>query len=140
VVATPEERDAWLAQLREDLLASFDAELISRFLSDKDSRALPRPLLSLAEDVPARISALMENTPVGRNTLLELAIPGPIYMSIENGRAPCRAHGEKWEVDRDVGERLSKFNDGLPHSRKAALAWRRLKYPRHYAPGATENH
>ena len=115
-MATPEERDAWLAQLREDLLTSFDAELVSRFLFDKDSRASPRPLLSLAEDVPARIGALAGNTPVVRNTLLEFATPGPIYMSIENGRASCRARGEKWEVDRDVGERLSKFNDGLPHS------------------------
>ena len=116
VVVAPEERDAWLAEVRNDLLASFDAELVCRFLYDKDSEALPRPVLSLLDDVPARISALAENTPVGRDTLLELAMPGPIYMSIESGRASCRARGMQWEVDRDVGERLSKFNDGLPHS------------------------
>ena len=116
LVATPEEQDRWLAEVRKDLLATFDAELMRRFLYDKDSEALPRPVLSLRDDVPARINALTENAPVGRNTPLELAMPGPIYMRIENGRASCRARAMKWEVDRDVAERLSKFNDGLPHT------------------------
>jgi ribosomal protein L16 Arg81 hydroxylase len=110
LLASREERAAWLATVRADLLASFDDELLSRFLSDQDARALPRPVLALPEDVRSK------NTRVDRNTLLELAIPGPIQITISNGKALCQASGEKWEVNSAVGERLRRFNDGLPHS------------------------
>jgi ribosomal protein L16 Arg81 hydroxylase len=114
VLASDEEREAWLAMVRKDLIASFDDNLISRFLSDNDAKALPRPVLALPEDV--RRSALIENTPVDRDTLLELAIPGRIHITIRDGKAFCQASGERWEVNGAVGERLRKFNDRLPHS------------------------
>jgi ribosomal protein L16 Arg81 hydroxylase len=114
VLATDEERDAWVAMVRAALIASFDDKLVSRFLSGKDAGALPRPVLSLPEDVSK--SVRLKTAPVNGNTLLELAVPGPIEIAIRNGKARCEANGERWEVDGAVGERLLKFNDRLPHS------------------------
>lgn len=114
VMANEEERQAWLALVRADLLAAFDDNLISRFLADQDARALPRPILALPED--ARTRAPAENFTLDGSTLLELAIPGAIHVTIRNGIALCQAAGEKWEVNGAVGERLTRFNDRLPHS------------------------
>jgi ribosomal protein L16 Arg81 hydroxylase len=114
VMATDEERDVWLANVRADLIASFDDNLISRFLADQDAKAVPRPVVALPEAVSRSVAS--KNTPVGEDTLLELAIPGQIRITIANGKARCEANGEKWEVNGAVGERLRKFNDRRPHS------------------------
>jgi ribosomal protein L16 Arg81 hydroxylase len=110
IIATQEERKAWLMRVREDLLAFWDDELISRFLADQDAMAVSRPNLSLPTEAKSRGAA------IERNTLLELAIPRPIYVRCENGRASCQGGNYRWEVDVDVGERLLKFNDRLPHT------------------------
>jgi len=110
IAATGSEQAAWLERVRADLLAVWDENLFARCLAEVDSKAVPRPHISLPADPDPHQNGL-RNT-----TLLELAAPRPLQFSNRDGRVVCQAAGMGWQMDSDVAERLRAFNDRQPHA------------------------
>jgi ribosomal protein L16 Arg81 hydroxylase len=110
VVATAQERAAWLERVRADLLAVWDDALIDRYLADADSKAIPRPHISLPADADPN------RTRLRKTTLLELAVPRDLHFSVHNGSVDCHAKGMSWRMDTDVAEKIRRFNDRRPHT------------------------
>ena len=110
ITATPEERAAWLERVRVDLAAAWDETVLDRYLADVDSKAVPRPRMSLPGDADPRANALK------KTTALELAIPRPLRFFTQSGKPCCGASGFTWPVDQDVAAKLRAFNDRRPHT------------------------
>lgn len=110
IMAAASEREKWLSQLREDLLGAWDDKLLDSFLAEMDSKAMPRPRISLPED------AGRSKNPLQKTTRLKLAIPRQLQFSSQDGKTFCHAAGMRWQMDADIAQRLRTFNDRQPHS------------------------
>jgi ribosomal protein L16 Arg81 hydroxylase len=110
LMASPEERERWLAQVRADLAGAWDDGILDRYLGDVDAKAIARPRISLPADAGPRRHALK------KTTLLELAVSRPLRFSTQNGKAYCEASSFRWPIDDEVAEKLRGFNDGCPHT------------------------
>jgi ribosomal protein L16 Arg81 hydroxylase len=109
LMAAPDERARWLERVRTDLARAWDDDLLDRYLSEVDAKAVPRPRISLPADADPRRYAL-------KTTLLELAVPRPLRFSTQNGKTYCQASSFRWPMDDDVAEKLRGFNDRRPHT------------------------
>jgi hypothetical protein len=110
IMATPEDRAAWLVRVKADLAAAWDETVLDRYLSDRDAKSVPRPRMLLPDDADPRGKALK------RTTKLEIAIPRPLRFFSQNGKTLCRASGYTWSIDPDVAAKLETFNDRCPHT------------------------
>ena len=115
------ERDvqlAYMTMLRQHLFKAWTDDLLDRFLTSVDQKALPRPHLELPEAATASGSA------VRRDSNVRLIGPRKIDLSgkPENGTLKLKCAGKSFHCDAAVLPALKKLNDGQSHSVKDLIA------------------
>jgi JmjC domain len=88
--ATRETIHAHLMQLRGELLAEWDDDILNRYFADLDASATARPRLSLA-------SAPVDGLPSG-NMLVRLLAPRPLDLKVEPGAVRFSSQKKEWRL------------------------------------------
>jgi ribosomal protein L16 Arg81 hydroxylase len=103
---------AYVEELRRQMIETWTPDLIDRFMSALDSRALSRPYLRL----PA--SATPEGQAVEDNTLIQLVGPRRLDLPAKAGPGivKFKCQGKTWQCDELTLRALQVLNDGRPHS------------------------
>jgi ribosomal protein L16 Arg81 hydroxylase len=109
IVASEDERRAWLDSVWKDVQAAWGPDILDRYLAHVDGRAKPRSLLRLP-DVASACAA------VGRSTPVQLALPRPLTFQTSGASARFVARDTDWETSSELVPSLDRFNDGLPHT------------------------
>jgi hypothetical protein len=110
VLASNEDRRAWLEAVHRDLTAAWTNDVLDRYLADLDGSANLRPSLCLPE------VAAPPTPSIDRTTALQLALPRGLRFQMMNGTAQFSAAGIEWQTTGDLVPALNRFNDGLPHT------------------------
>jgi ribosomal protein L16 Arg81 hydroxylase len=109
LVASAEERRAWLDDVRRALIAACTDDLLDRYLTHIDRQARPRPSISLPS-LDARPAVVTPTMP------LQLTLSRPLQFETINGTSKFFAAGEHWHIASELVPVLARFNDGLPHT------------------------
>ena len=86
--ATPETIQAHLVQMRSELLAEWDDDILNRYFADLDTSAMARPHLSLP---------VSDSLPSG-NMLVRLLAPRPLDLKIESGVVRFTSQRKDWRL------------------------------------------
>jgi ribosomal protein L16 Arg81 hydroxylase len=86
--ATRETIRAHLMQLRSELLAEWDDDILNRYFSDLDASAIARPRLSLP---------VSDSLPAG-NMLVRLLAPRPLDLKVESGVVCFTSQRKNWRL------------------------------------------
>ncbi|HEU4508547.1 MAG TPA: cupin domain-containing protein [Pyrinomonadaceae bacterium] len=89
--ATRETMQAHLMQMRSELLAEWDDDILQRYFADLDRSALPRPRLSLPS------APISEHFPSG-DTVVRLLAPRPLDLKVESGVVCFSSQRKNWRL------------------------------------------
>jgi hypothetical protein len=89
--ATRETIEAHLVQMRGDLLAEWDDDILNRYFADLDASAISRPRLSLAT------APLADNLPSAK-MLVRLLAPRPLDLKVEAGVVRFTSQRKDWRL------------------------------------------
>jgi hypothetical protein len=84
------ERTRHLEQLREELLAEWDRDLLSRYFAELDGAAEARPRLGLPWVVTP------SGLPTSRQAKVQLTAPRPLDLQVLNGVVEFCCHKKRW--------------------------------------------
>lgn len=84
------EREAHVSQLRSELLAGWDNDLLKRYFDEQDATAEARPRLSLPFSASASV------LPSSDHTLVRLLAPRPLKLKAENGVLEFSSQKKLW--------------------------------------------
>lgn len=101
--ATAETIEAHLAELRRELLAEWDDDILKRYFADLDAAALSRPRLSLA------CAPVAGSLPSG-NMLVKLLAPRPLNLKLESGIVNFSSQKKEWRLSPEALPILSHLN------------------------------
>lgn len=108
--AAVDERRAWLAALRDQLVSAFDDDLLERFLTDLDGNVPVAPRLDLPRTSPPS---------TGRDLAahVRLTAPRPIRLrTAGDGRLAFDVDGNEWKTTQAARPLFEKLADGRPHA------------------------
>ncbi|HEX8847100.1 MAG TPA: cupin domain-containing protein [Pyrinomonadaceae bacterium] len=94
--ASASELEAHFENLRAELLAVWDADLLKRYFEAQDAGALARPSLSLPWD------ATLEILPAAKNVRVRLNAPRPLDLRVENGVVEFSCQQKRWRFAEDA--------------------------------------
>lgn len=89
--ATEETIQAHLMQMRSELLAEWDDDILNRYFADLDASAISRPRLSLA------CAPVAGSLPSG-NMLVRLLAPRPLDLKVESGVVHFTSQRKDWRL------------------------------------------
>ncbi|HSE19185.1 MAG TPA: cupin domain-containing protein [Pyrinomonadaceae bacterium] len=89
--ATREAIEAHLAEMRSELLAEWDDDILNRYFADLDASAVSRPRLSLA------CAPVAGSLPAG-NMLVRLLAPRPLDLKVESGVVSFSSQRKAWRL------------------------------------------
>lgn len=89
--ATAETMQAHLMQMRDEVLAEWDDDILQRYLVNHDMAAIARPRLSLAD---APVSNLLPS----ENMLVRLLAPRPLDLKVESGVICFSSQRKDWRL------------------------------------------
>ncbi len=110
IIASEEERRAWLNEIWRDLSRVWRPDLVTRYLAHVDKRAQSARFLKLPDLAAVSMEA------VGPSTPLQLTLPRPLGFQITGSTARIFANDMEWQTTSNLVPLLDAFNDGLPHT------------------------
>ena len=89
--ATKETLQSHLRQIRDELLAEWDDDILNRYFADLDTSAMSRPRLSLP------LAPVTDNLPSG-DMLVRLLAPRPLDLKVEAGVVRFSSQRKNWRL------------------------------------------
>jgi hypothetical protein len=107
--ASPEERRAWIAALRDKVVSFFDDDLLERYLADLDSDVPVAPRLDLPRTSP-------RETGRDLSARVRLNAPRPVrFRTADDGRLAFEIDGNEWKTTSSARFLLEALADGKAH-------------------------
>ena len=108
--ASPAERAAHAARLKEVLLDAWDETLLERYFSELDALAEPRAQLSLPWSAAMAGQGVV--IPPDQNALVRLLAPRPLNLKLAAGVVEFSCHKKRWRFAADALPILRRLADG----------------------------